>query len=210
MILGETIPVLLGDVNARSVWMHTAGTDIGTDTLTFLKTEPAIGYMPLSLETLREIASDDIPNEAARGGLLAANSTPIYSRVNGATDKALRVEWESGVVNEVQFPPLYMPPDLDADQDLTIHLVARMTPASVDTPNFDVQVFDGIGDTEMGGTTANLSTTLAELTRTIVAADLTGHPLGFLNITLTPGAHSTAANSVELYAAWIEYTRKVA
>ncbi len=37
VILGETIPVLLGDTNARSVWMHTAGTDIGVDTLVFVR-----------------------------------------------------------------------------------------------------------------------------------------------------------------------------
>ena len=70
----------------------------------------------------------------------------------------------------------------------------------------NVKVFDGIGDTEMGGTTANLSSTLAEVTRTLVAADITGHPLGFLNISLTPGAH--ANDEIELYAAWIEYTKK--
>lgn len=216
VILGETVPVLLGDTNARSVWMHTAGTDIGTDTLTFLKTEPAVGYMPLDLGSARYIDSNDIPDANSTGagdssgGILASDTTPAYGRVNGATDKALRIFWLVSDVDEVQFSPVYMPPDLDSDKDLTIHLLARMAAGSVDTPNFDVQVFDGIGDTEMGGTTANLSTTLAELTRTIVAADLSGHPQGFLNVTLTPGAHDTASNTVELYAAWIEYARKVA
>ncbi len=36
IVLGETVPVLLGTLNAKTVWMHTAGTDIGTDTLTFI------------------------------------------------------------------------------------------------------------------------------------------------------------------------------
>lgn len=167
------------------------------------------GKLDLSLGGLREIVSNDIPNTAASpsGGLLTSDTTPAYGRLNGATDKALRVNWVLANVDEIQFAPIFMPPDLDETQDLTIHLLARMDGAT-DTPTIDVQVFDAVGDTEMGGVTAALSTTLAELTVIISAADLSGHPLGFLNVSLTPGAHGT--DEVELFAAWIEYTRKVA
>lgn len=192
--------------SSTSAILYSDGTDITQEGGGSGGTE----IIPLDLGSTRIIVSDDIDTLANHGGILTNDSTPSYARVSGATDRALRISWLVSDVDEVQFPPVPMPPDLNSGQDLTIHLLARMAAGSMDTPNFDVRVFDAIGDTEMGGTTANLSTTLAELTRTIVAADISGHPLGFLNITLTPGAHNTAANTVELYAAWIEYTKKQA
>lgn len=165
----------------------------------------ATNRIELGLGTLREIVTNDIDTSANHGGILTSDSTPSYARVNGATDKALRVTWGASNVDEVQFPPVFMPPDLDESVDLTIHLVARMSGAT-DTPTIDVQVFDGIGDTEMGGATAALSNTLQELTVTIANADILGHPLGFLNIALVSGTHTT--DDLELYAAWIEYRSK--
>lgn len=162
------------------------------------------GYIPLDITSLREIAANDVQNLAAHGGILATDSVPTLTRVNGATDKALVVTWAATNVDEVQFPPVTMPPDLDASSDLTVHLLAKMSGAT-DTPTVDVQVFDGIGDTEMGGATAALSDSLAELTVTVSAANVSGHPTGFLNIALVPGTHGTDA--LELYGAWIEYTK---
>lgn len=173
------------------------------------------GYINLDITSLREIGVDTA-NEVGdalsiatqgSGGILAADTTPSLKRVNLTTDKALKVEWVGGNVDEVQFPSVFMPPDLDETIDVTIHLLARMD-ASGDTPTIDVQIYDAIGDTEMGGVTAALSSTLAELTVTIANANISGHPLGFFNISLVPGTHATQA--VELYAAWIEYTRKLA
>lgn len=169
-------------------------------------------YLPLDITSLREIGvdtADDIGDALSvategSGGILAFDTTPSLKRVNAATDKALVVNWVLGNVDEVQFPPLFMPPDVDAATDLTIHLLAKMSGAT-DTPTINVEVFDGIGDTEMGGNTAALSNTLAELIVTIANADVAGHPTGFLNVSLIPAAHGTDA--LELYAAWMEYTR---
>jgi len=202
VILGETVPVLLGDTNARSVWMHTAGTDIGVDNLTFLKTEPAVGKVPLALGTLRDILTNEISTP------LDNTTTPSFERINGATDKGLRVLWGTGNNDEVAFPEVYMPPDIDADKDITIHLVAEMSGVT-DTPTIDVLVFDSSGDTEMGGETATITDTRAEKTVTITAANLTGHPLGWLSISLVPvGAHAT--DTLAVFSCWIEYTRKAA
>lgn len=202
VILGETVPVLLGDTNARSVWMHTAGTDIGVDTLTFLKTEPVVGMMPLYLGSLRLLSTDEI------AGPLDNTTTPSFERINGATDKGLRVLWGLSNNDEIAFPEVYMPPDIDTDKDITIHIVGEMSGAT-DTPTIDVLVFDSSGDTEMGGVTATFTDTRAEKTVTISAADLTGHPLGWLSISLIPvGAHAT--DTLAIFSVWIEYTRKVA
>ena len=165
------------------------------------------GFILLDITSLREIASNEIDVDANHGGILTSDSTPRLKRANTSTDKALKVEWVGGNVDEVQFPAVPMPPDLDEAVDVTVHLLARMNAAG-DTPTIDVQVFDAIGDTEMGGATAALSSTLAELTVTIGNADISGGPLGFFNISLVPGAHATQL--IELYGAWIEYTRKLA
>jgi len=159
------------------------------------------GYMPLVLGTLRDIVANEI------GGPLDDTTTPAFERINGATDKGLRVLWVASNVDEVAFPEVYMPPDIDASQDLTIHLVAEMSGAT-DSPTIDVQVFDSSGDTEMGGATAAITNTRAEVSVTILAANITGHPLGWLSISLIPGAHTT--DTLAVFSAWIEYTRKVA
>ncbi len=161
----------------------------------------------LDITMLREIATNDIDTRANAGGLLGSDTTPALKRENLATDKSLVVFWAAGNVDEAQFPTVPMPPDLDETKDVTIHLVAQMDGViGPDTPTIDVQVFDGVGDTEMGSPTAALSSTLAELTVTIVAANISGNPLGFLNISLIPGAH--ANDGIELRASWLEYTRK--
>lgn len=163
------------------------------------------GTIQLDITALREIATNDIQALAAHGGLLASDSDPALARVNGATDKALRVTWDtSNDTDEVQFPPVAKPVDLDEGTDLTIHLLMAMGGAT-DTPTVDVQVYDGLGDTEMGGATGAVTgTSIAEYTVTIANANVAAAP-GFMNIALVPGAHTTDA--LYLYAAWIEYTR---
>ncbi len=70
------------------------------------------------------------------------------------------------------------------------------------------RVFDGIGDTEMGGlATPDMTSSLAETTLTISAANVSGNPTGVLNISLVPEAHGTDA--IRLLGAWIEYTKKL-
>ena len=166
----------------------------------------AVGTIQLDITALRETATNDIQNLAAHGGLMASDSTPNLARVNGATDKALRVMWTAEAdEEEAQFPPVAMPVDLDPATDLTVHfLMARES--TNDTPTVDVQVFDGLGDTEMGGATGAITgTAIAEYSVTIANANISGGPTGFLNIALIPAAHST--DDLYLYAAWIEYAR---
>lgn len=189
-------------------WVGSVATgDIASGAVTAAKLSTTLktGTIQLDITSLREIASNDIQALAAHGGLLASDSDPSLARVNGATDKALRVIWDTANdTDEVQFAPVAKPADLDASSDLTIHLWAAMAGAT-DTPTIDVQVYDGTGDTEMGGATGAITgTTPAEYTVTIANANVAAAP-GMLNIALVPGAHTNDA--LYLYAAWIEYTR---
>ncbi len=165
-----------------------------------------VGFIPLDITAAREIASDVTQNLAAHGGLLALDSTPKLERTSGATDGSLRLNWVFTDVTQIQFPPVPMPPDLDETVDITVHLFAEMS-AGNDTPTFDVEVYDGIGDTEMGGVTGALADAVAEVSVTIANADISGAPNGFLTISLIPGAHGT--DGIYLYTAWIEYTKKL-
>jgi hypothetical protein len=167
------------------------------------------GFVPMPLGLFRIIGddtADEIGDLAANAGLLANDATPLLERVSTSTDKALRIAWAASDVTEMQADPVMMPPDLAETVDVTIHLLAQMSGAT-DTPTINAEVFDAVGDTEMGGVTAALSASIQELTVTIANADISGNPLGFFNVSLIPGAHGT--DILWLYGAWMEYTRKL-
>lgn len=167
-----------------------------------------IGFLSLSLFSAREIASNDIPNEAAEGGRLTLDSAPNLKRLNAATDKAMMIEWPTGNLIEIQFEPTPIPPDLDPAVDASVSLLVRMSGSADTTTTIDIQVWDGIGDTEMGTPTGNLTSTLAEHKIAIANANISGHPTGVFNVNLVPaGAHAT--DTIQLLGAWIEYTKKL-
>jgi hypothetical protein len=166
---------------------------------------PNLGVIPLDICAAREIATNDTQNLAAHGGIMASDSTPALARVNGATDKALRLAWAAADVTEIAFPPVAKPHDLDSSADMTVHLWCKMAGAT-DTPTIDCQFFDGEGDTEAGAATTACGSTLAEEIATIPAAGIGAAP-GFFNISLVPAAHGT--DILYLYMAHLEYVRKV-
>lgn len=168
-----------------------------------LTTTLATGYLPLFLADAREITSNDIPNAAANGGLLASDTSPALKRVNGATDKKMLVEWVAGNSDEISWNFSY-PPDLDDAAAIVVNLMLQMSGAT-DTPTVAVSYFEGIGDANAGGNTAALSNTLAKKTVTIAAGDVGTYPNG-ASIGVVPGTHTT--DKVQLLGAWIEYTRK--
>jgi len=163
--------------------------------------------IPLDVAAAREIAGDAIQNLAAHGGLLASDSVPALARVNAATDKALRVVWAATEVDEIQFPPVPKPADLDAGSDVIVRLMISKGTNTDTAAVIDVQAWDGIGDTEMGGNTPALAVaTLAEYAVTLANANIAAAP-GFLNIGIVPGAH--ANDIIYLYSALLEYTQKL-
>lgn len=161
------------------------------------------GFIPLPLAQARELDTSDIINAAGNGGLLAKDSTPILESINGATDRKLWVKWASSNSDVIAWD-FVVPPDLDDTQAVTLHALAKMAGAT-DTPVLTWTWFQGVGDSNAGGNTAALSATLAEVTRSIAAADVLAHPSA-VTVSVAPGAHTTDACS--LLAAWVEYTRK--
>lgn len=177
--------------------------DISTAAVTAAKLSSTLknGYIPLDLFTAQIISSNAIPDS---GNFLDGNTDPEIIRANGATDKAAKISWPAASVIEIQFAPFVYPPDLDDAVAVEVHLLARMASGGMDTPVIAVGYFEGIGDTNAGGNTSALSVTLTEKTVTIAAGDVGAAPK-VATVTLTPAAHANEA--VELYGAWIEYTR---
>jgi len=182
-------------------------TQLATDSVTAVKLAGnlGIGHIPLDITTVRIISTNAIQN-TTEGGVPDGNTDPSLARVNGATDKALRLVWAAASVVEVQFAPVAKPADMDGAAAAEIHLLIAKDTNTDNAAVVAVNIFDGIGDTNAGGNTAALSTaSLTEYSVNIAAGDL-GDPPGFLNISLIPGTH--ANDAIRLYAAWIEYTRK--
>lgn len=163
------------------------------------------GFIPLPLQNWREVATNATQNLAAHGGILASDSTPILQRVNGATDKQLRLNWAASNNDEIVYGGIAYPPDLDDAAEVTVHLLAAMAGAT-DTPLVAVSFFEGVGDSNAGGNTAAVTgTTMAEYSVTIAAGNVGAHP-NVAAVGLVPAAHTTDA--LYVYAAWLEYTRK--
>lgn len=164
----------------------------------------ALGTIQLPLSAWRLIASNDIAaKNATDGGLISLDTDPTLKRVNGATDKNLRIAWAANSVVPITVNFAY-PPDLDDTADVVVHLLCGMAGAS-DTPVLGVAYFEGVGDTNAGGNTAALAATAADKSVTILAADIGASPKAAI-VEITPAAHGTDA--IYLYSAWITYTRK--
>ena len=198
-----TINVWHVSVGTNNSTVNTGDLAAGAVTAAKLATTLKTGFMPIPLASFREVATNATINASGNGGLLASDTTPIFERVNAATDKQLRVNWAAGNVDEIvaSFP---YPPDLDDSAAVTVNLLMRMGGAS-DTPVVAVSYFEGVGDTNAGGNTTALSATVAQKTVTIAAGDVGAYP-NMASIGIVPGTHATDA--VWLYGAWIEYTRK--
>lgn len=162
-----------------------------------------VGYIPLPLTSFRLEASNDVPALAAVGGVLASDSAPALARVNGATDKQLRVVWAASGVVPI-FTQFAYPPDLDDAAPIVVNLLMGMAGAA-DTPVVAVGYFEGVGDTNAGGNTSALAAAVAQKTVSIAHGDVGAYPKA-ATVVITPGAHGTDA--VWLYSAWITYTRK--
>jgi hypothetical protein len=167
-------------------------------------------YVPIPITSWRETTNFDvgdvIPGGGTEtGGVLAADTTPVLSAINDATDGCQRLLW-AGSNNDQIMCSLALPPDLDTSADVTLHF-RIVSGGTTDAVGFTVDTFFNEGDTKVTDTSGtNQTTTYAEVVATIGAADV---PAGAqaMTIGLTPVAHTT--DTLAMTACWIEYTRTV-
>jgi hypothetical protein len=162
------------------------------------------GTIQLPLAAARELSSNDTQNLAAHGGILASDSTPVLDAVNAGTDQQMQLTWAASNSDKIAWDFAW-PEDLDPAEDVTFHCKA-LSGGATDTPTLTIEAFEGVGDTDFGGATGALGAALAEVTRTLAAADVGGGP-NSVALTLTPGAHTTDTVVIQ-GSCWLEYTRK--
>ncbi len=166
----------------------------------------AYGFINIPLASWRIIASADVGVKGATdGGTVSKDTDPILERTNVGTDPSLRLSWASASVLPIIAQFSY-PPDLDDGAPIVLNFFAGMKAASVDVPVLTCTYFEGVGDTNAGGSTAALSTTAGLRTVSIAASDVGPYPASAA-ISLVPGAHNTASNDVYVYGSWITYKK---
>lgn len=159
-----------------------------------------LGMIQLPLVSWREIITADIPNIAGNGGLLAKDTSPIMERINVGTDPQIRIRWAATNVDPISIS-VVSPQDLASG--CAVYLRAKMA-AATDTPVIGVDIREDVGASSIGGNTGALSDTISTVSRSFTPT-ATAAVLKAWTITLTPAAHGTDA--LDLYGAWIVYTR---
>jgi hypothetical protein len=194
----------VGAANLASDAVETLKIAANAVTAAKLTATMAIGFIPLDITTARLLSTNAIAN-TVEGYVPDGNTAPLLERVNGATDKALRLKWAASASDEIAFAPFVYPPDLDDAAAVEVHILAASGGAT-NSPVVAVGFFEGVGDTNAGGNTAAVTgTSVAEYSVSIAHGDVGAAPKA-ASVTLTPAAHTTDA--LYLYGAWIEYTRK--
>lgn len=163
------------------------------------------GFIPISLNALREASTMAVGNIAANGGILASDTTPVLQPINGGTDGAQIVVWAASNNDQV-VTQIALPPDLDDAADLVIHMRTK-SGGTTNAVGFTVSCWVNESDTKVDLTSeTNQTTSWAEKIATLTAADV---PAGAQTLTLglTPAAHTT--DTLSLSALWIEYKTKI-
>ena len=163
-----------------------------------------VGFLPIPLETVRELSSGSTINAAGIGGVLASDTTPIFDTVNGDTDGAFRIEWVANDVHPIAFQTV-LPPDFDNSVDLKLKILAEISGSTPwDTCTVASDTYFNVADTKVEDSVAITGGDVVEWTVTIATADI---PFGAktVSIELTPGAH--ANDALYVYALWLEFEK---
>lgn len=155
------------------------------------------------LMAARELASGETLVTASNG-LITPETTPALALISTA-DQTWYLNYASAVVDGLKLPPIAMPADLSTVDAVTLELygeTAGTATAADAEQGFDIRVWAGIGDTEMGATHPNFTSTPAWQGITVASGDLS---TAMLNVTLVPSAH--AGRAIRLYDMRMRYTR---
>lgn len=136
---------------------------------------------------------------------LTASADAPQVALTSSGDQSMYLNYASAVVAGVKVLPFSLPQDLSTAAGLTIELkgeTAGTASAADAAQGFDIRVWSGVGDTEMGATHPNFTTTPTWKGITVASGDLT---TGMINVTLVPSAHANRA--IRLYGMRARYTR---
>ena len=138
-------------------------------------------------------------------GMLDTDTTPSIDTLSTA-DPIFRLQWVSANVDSIILPPIALPDDLSTAGGMTIDLFGEVvgTATAADAIQaFKINARMGVGDTEMGATHPNFTSTPSYKGITITSGNMSTDQL---SIILTPQTH--AARAINLYGGRISYTKK--
>lgn len=172
------------------------------------------GFVDLTrhLFAAREVASNEEITSGTTaptyffGGLLLPDTTPSLD-VLSTDDPIMRLQWVSANVDGIMLPPVALPGDVATAGGITVELygetVGSATAADA-AQTIDIRARIGLGDTEMGATHPNFTSTPAWQGITIASGDVVAS--GHLNLLLVPSAH--AGRAINVYGARMSYNKK--
>ncbi len=142
-----------------------------------------------------------------------ASNTPGYS----ATAEALGIRWNNAAAPDPIGVGVPIPPDLDASENVIVHVLAAKTGATVgDAVTWTIEAFnnpDGAlfdADADFGGASSAMTgdataKTVQEETLTLAAANVAASPC-VLQLTLQPTDGKLGTDDVIVLGVWLEYT----
>lgn len=145
-------------------------------------------------------------------------SSPTYG-FTLVDSKSLAIRWNNDATPGTALGRVNLPQDLDDAAPIVLHFLCSKSGATVgDATTLTIAAYFQTvaalhdADADCGGVTNALTgnataKTVAELTRSIAAADVPPAPCS-LTFTVTPTAGLLATDDLLLHACWVEYTRK--
>lgn len=165
-------------------------------------------YIPIPLTSLRHVSSGAVGNITANGGVLASDTTPTLTPINGATDATQIVTWAASN-NTVVMLQIPLPPDMEYTNSTTGLHFKLSSGGTSNAVGFTVAYyFEGIGAANSVASGTNQTTSYTEVTALVDSGDLnTASGAQTLTVLLTPVAHTT--DTLRLKALWFEYKKSI-
>jgi hypothetical protein len=219
-VSGTMVFVESGTANAKRIFkLDTAGDIvIGTTALTFGAVADSSGISNTAAQVNVPLALGIL----AAGTPLAAFADNASSNpgITLADSKAVAVRWNNAASQTAVWYSVALPQDVDDTADIVIHVLASKSGATVgDATTFTIAAYFQTpgalhdADTNAGGATGAMTgdataKTVAELTRTIAAADVPASP-STLSFSINPTNSTLGTDDALVEGIWIEYTRKL-
>lgn len=183
--------------------------------------EAALAEIYRGLLTAKGIMNIPMPNITDAGVVLAAFSNasdPLPGFC--VTAKGLGIRWNNHATPTAVGAKVIVPPDADVAADMTLHILAAKSGATVgDATKFTIVAYNNVvdalydADADFGGDTDAMTgdattKTVQHVTRTLALANLAAYPAA-MELTLQPKDGTLDTDDVIMLAAWIEYQKKI-
>ncbi len=188
---------------------------------TAAQVEAALAEIYQHLKSAKGIINIPTPAIDSAGVALAAFvSADSVTGGYCVTAKGLGIRWNN---HATPGPPVgikvAVPPEADITANMVLHILAAKTGATAtDLPKFTVGVYNNVvgaaydADDDFGGDTDAMTNAVAKtiqhVTRTLALADLAAYPSA-IELTIKPKDGTLTDDDVIMFAAWIEYKKKI-